>query len=153
MTNISYGAFFGCDSLTSVEIPSSMTSIGAWAFSSKGLTRIKCFSSTPPECSDSISIFYSVNKGDCILYVPSESITAYKNADGWKDFDNIKAIPTGDCNSDGGITMADANAVVNYFLTTDKPEDFNEDAADVNCDGQVTMADANMIVNMFLGGT
>lgn len=86
------------------------------------------------------------------MYVPSESITAYKNADGWKDFDNIKAIPTGDCNSDGGITMADANAVVNYFLATDKPEGFDTTAADVNGDGDITMADANMIVNMFLEG-
>ncbi|MBO7645438.1 MAG: hypothetical protein J6S52_00275, partial [Prevotella sp.] len=50
------------------------------------------------------------------------------------------------------ITMADANAVVNYFLAADKPTDFKVDAADVNCDDDVTMADANQIVNMFLGG-
>ena len=58
----------------------------------------------------------------------------------------------GDVNGDGSITMADANAVVNYFLATDKPQDFNLKAADVNNDGSITMADANAIVNMFLGG-
>lgn len=58
----------------------------------------------------------------------------------------------GDVNNDNAITMADANAVVNYFLAADKPADFKVDAADVNCDGDVTMADANQIVNMFLGG-
>ena len=58
----------------------------------------------------------------------------------------------GDVNGDGYITMADANMVVNYFLATDKPEDFDTTAADVNEDGSVTMADANQIVNMFLGG-
>ena len=47
--------------------------------------------------------------------------------------------------------MADANMVVNYFLATDKPEDFDTTVADVNEDGYVTMADANQIVNMFLG--
>lgn len=57
----------------------------------------------------------------------------------------------GDVNNDGSVTMADANAVVNYFLATNKPQDFNITAADVNGDGQITMADANQIVNMFLG--
>ena len=59
----------------------------------------------------------------------------------------------GDVNGDGSITMADANAVVNYFLATDKPENFDVESADVNGDGDITMADANQIVNMFLGGT
>ena len=57
----------------------------------------------------------------------------------------------GDVNGDDIVTMADANMVVNYFLATDKPEDFNVEAADVNGDGDITMADANQIVNMFLG--
>lgn len=39
--------------------------------------------------------------------------------------------------------MADANAVVNYYLATDKPEDFDVESADVNGDGGITMADAN----------
>ena len=58
----------------------------------------------------------------------------------------------GDVNGDGSITMADANAVVNYYLATNKPEDFDVESADVNGDGDITMADANMIVNMFLEG-
>ena len=63
-----------------------------------------------------------------------------------------KDVLLGDVNNDGSVTMADANAVVNYFLATDKPQDFNLKAADVNGDGSITMADANQIVNMFLGG-
>lgn len=59
-------------------------------------------------------------------------------------------IVLGDVNNDDVITMADANAVVNYFLASDKPANFNVDAGDVNCDGDVTMADANQIVNIFL---
>ena len=62
-----------------------------------------------------------------------------------------KPYSLGDVNHDGVITMADANAVVNYFLATDKPSDFDKETADVNGDGSITMADANMIVNMFLG--
>ena len=59
----------------------------------------------------------------------------------------------GDVNGDGSITMADANMVVNYFLSTDPSSiaNFNVAAADVNGDKAITMADANQIVNIFLG--
>lgn len=63
----------------------------------------------------------------------------------------------GDVNGDNVITMADANAVVNYFLANDEAkaqmleDGFNFEAADVNLDGDITMADANAIVNIFLG--
>jgi len=52
------------------------------------------------------------------------------------------------------VTMADANAVVNYYLATDKSgiTNFNVDAANINGDGDITMADANQIVNGFLSG-
>ncbi len=65
--------------------------------------------------------------------------------------ENTVTYQPGDVNHDGSITMADANAVVNYFLATDKPEDFDVTTANVNGDDGITMADANMIVNMFLG--
>ena len=64
----------------------------------------------------------------------------------------------GDVNKDGAVTMADANAVVNYYLATEKPEDFPLHLANVNNDYDddgkpaVTMADANQIVNSFLSG-
>jgi hypothetical protein len=88
--------------------------------------------------------------------VPSESVTTYQYTNVWKNFYNIKAILTGDCNSDGSITMADANITVNFFLAkgtiTFAEENFDEEVADVNNDGEITMADANQIVNMFLSG-
>ena len=75
-------------------------------------------------------------------------------ADTWVTIEDTRSynIP-GDVNGDGSITMADANAVVNYFLSTDKSgiTNFDVTAADVNKDGGITMADANQIVNMFLG--
>ena len=58
----------------------------------------------------------------------------------------------GDANNDGSVTMADANMVVNYFLSTNKSsiKNFNKKKANVNGDNDITMADANKIVNMFL---
>ncbi len=36
------------------------------------------------------NVFTNVNKSTCPLSVPAESIDAYKEADQWKDFVNIK---------------------------------------------------------------
>jgi hypothetical protein len=59
----------------------------------------------------------------------------------------------GDVNGDKNVTMADANAIVNYYLAEDKTtvNGFNEQAANVNGDEGITMADANAVVNMYLG--
>ena len=56
----------------------------------------------------------------------------------------------GDANRDNQVTMADANMVVNYFLSGET-EGISLPHADVNNDGIITMADANAIVNIFLG--
>ena len=75
-----------------------------------------------------------------------------------KVFPATKGDYLGDANQDGTITMADANAVVNYFLAVEKPEGFPLHLANVNGDYDnegnptITMADANQIVNMFLSG-
>lgn len=73
------------------------------------------------------------------------------------NFKTVRISHQGDVNNDGAVTMADANAVVNYFLATEKPSGFDLDNANVNGDTDddgnpaITMADANAIVNMFLG--
>ena len=60
----------------------------------------------------------------------------------------------GDVNKDGSVTMSDANAVVNYYLSTNKSSmaGFDVDLANVNGDDDITMSDANAIVNMYLAG-
>ncbi|MBQ3804411.1 MAG: chitobiase/beta-hexosaminidase C-terminal domain-containing protein [Prevotella sp.] len=57
----------------------------------------------------------------------------------------------GDVNNDNEITMADANAVVNYYLTPAQYPNFPVESADMNDDDEITMADANAIVNVYLG--
>ncbi len=58
-------------------------------------------------------------------------------------------IVPGDVNEDGKVDIADANAIVNYFIGN-VPAQFNEKAADVNGDGKIDIADANAVVNIFL---
>ena len=89
VTKIGSCAFMGCK-LTSVTIPKSVESIGKYAFRCSRLTSITCEASTPPSCYDS-KIFGVDNL--IPVYVPANSIDTYKEADVWKDFTNIQAIP------------------------------------------------------------
>ena len=81
-------AFEGCIGLTSVNIPNSVTSIGIRAFyGCNSLKKLVCNATTPPVCRG--EVFDGFVEYECTLYVPQESIDAYKSAAQWKDFFNI----------------------------------------------------------------
>ena len=80
-----------CNKLTSVTIPSTVTSIGQQAFDNPDLTTITCYAPNPPECGG--LVFSNVDKTKAKLYVFPSQVAAYKAADEWKDFgDNILPI-------------------------------------------------------------
>ena len=98
VTDIGSSAFSGCSSLTSVTIGNSVTTIGYYAFSGcKNVKQITVEAVTPPECS--INTFDGVNTKECKLFVPKNSIEAYKKADGWKEFFLIEGSTTGIINN------------------------------------------------------
>lgn len=75
--------------MSSVTIPESVTSIGYSAFDN-GSSLISITSkNTIPPIVDGNETFYGVNKS-ISLYVPAESIEAYKSAEYWKEFSNIQ---------------------------------------------------------------
>ena len=78
-------AFAGCDELTSVVIPSSITTINQNAFNGcTGLQSVECKSATPPVCKE--NVFSGVSTQNVRLIVPAESESRYKSADTWKNF-------------------------------------------------------------------
>lgn len=91
VTRIEGDAFSLCRSLETITIPSTVTFLGYNAFNNCwGLKEIKCLPSTPPTCENN-GVFGST--GDCPIYVPSGSVTAYKTAEYWKDYaDRIKSL-------------------------------------------------------------
>lgn len=69
-----------------------------------------------------------------------------------EDYANSVAYIIGDVDNDGKVTMADAKAVMRYYVgLITAGADFNEKAADVNGDGVINTADANAIANMCNG--
>ena len=92
-TSIGYGMFYGCTGLTSLVIPSNISSIIHYAFyGCSGLTSITVESATPPTLGEYRAFD---NTNDCPIYVPPESVDAYKAASNWSSYaSRIQAIPT-----------------------------------------------------------
>ncbi len=104
---IGKNAFIGCTNLTKLTLPSSVQIIEDEAFANcTSLTEVTCYATIPPVRGDVVSdspsdwFFAGVDVAKIPLYVPTESIDLYKNADQWKDFGQILPIePTTDYKS------------------------------------------------------
>ena len=93
VTSFSSSAFFNCSGLTSVTIGNSVTIIGNNAFRNcSALTSVTIQATTPPTLANK-NAFDSTN--NCPIYVPAESVNAYKQASNWSSLaSRIQAIPT-----------------------------------------------------------
>ena len=82
VTRIGHSAFCNCSGLTSVTIGNSVTSIEPCAFiGCDSLTSITINATAPPQIST--DAFVSTNNYP--IYVPAESVDAYKASRGWSD--------------------------------------------------------------------
>ena len=87
VTTIGRSAFYGCSGLTSLTLPSSVSSIGASAFyGCSGLTSIYVSWESP--LSIAASTFKDANTKKCILYVPEGTYDDYWISN-WGIFENI----------------------------------------------------------------
>ena len=91
VTSIGNNAFRGCFALISVTLGDSIMSIGNAAFSfCYALTSLVIHTVEPPTIGE-----YALDGNyDAIIYVPAESVDAYKSASGWSAYaSRIQAIP------------------------------------------------------------
>ena len=104
VTSIGYYAFYGCSGLTELTLPDSVASIGDGAFiCCSDLSKITSLAEIPPVCGS--GVFDRVNKTNCELIVPVISVTAYKQAEVWNEFSNIRGFSGVD------VTEADGNTI------------------------------------------
>jgi hypothetical protein len=116
-TEISENEFYGCTNLQDVKIGDGVESFGNWAFSGcsslkhlsfgtnvakigkeafsdcTSVTQIVSRAQQPPVCGT--QALDDINKWDCTLLVPAESINAYRAADQWKEFFFMEEYDTG----------------------------------------------------------
>lgn len=86
LTAIPSYCFYNCDGLSDIELPSSITSIGDSAFQEcSGLYTLTCNATTPPTLGN---LALSNTNTNLKIYVPSDSLNAYKNASGWSNYSN-----------------------------------------------------------------
>ena len=78
-------AFSGCSSLKSLSFGSQLQTIGKEAFSDcTSVMEITSLTATPPACGS--QALDDINKWECTLHVPENSLAAYQDADQWKEF-------------------------------------------------------------------
>lgn len=87
VTSIGESAFAKCFGLTSITIPISVTSIGQKAFENcTNISEFHCEAQTPPTANANT---FSNVPTSATLYIPGGSLSAYSSAPGWSKFTNI----------------------------------------------------------------
>lgn len=93
VTHIPINFMRGNTNLRNITLPPSVKTVGAGIFQDcTNLEEIECQTPTPPVLLDAAMFDYiadSETYARAILYVPAGSGEAYRNADGWKKFQNI----------------------------------------------------------------
>lgn len=115
------------------------------------ITKVKMLATVPPTGG---TMFANETYANATLYVPKNSVDAYKAAEGWSNFQNIIGIDVvepgikGDVNGDGVVDIADLNILINAVLGQ---ATVDTNVADINGDTIVDIADVNSLINIILG--
>lgn len=86
VTTIPSYCFYNCRALTKLIIPSGVSNIGISAFRyCLSMREITILATTPPTLASANAF---ENSNDCPIYVPAESVNAYKAATNWSSYAN-----------------------------------------------------------------
>ena len=86
LETIEGSAFNECEKLRTIVLPASLKSIDLDAFRGSGIQTIKIDAEMPP----SVKYVEETILENCLVQVPSGSLSAYQGANGWKEFKNLR---------------------------------------------------------------
>lgn len=143
-------AFWNCG-IDSVNLPPSVDSIGSMAFQNcPNLREVTSLNTRPLSISKYTFNNQTLSFGT--LFVPSGTKPLYETTDVWKEFKTIVEIGgstlTGDLNSDGIVNGSDLVTLANIILNNDA----YTAVADLNADGAINGSDYVALANIILGG-
>ena len=104
--------YITCSSLTSINIPSSVTSLGRWCFEGcSSLKTVTC--EIPAPIGDNFIFFDYAPINEATLYVPEASLNSYKTTSPWSGFGTILAIKSSGIETNTVGTSATVDAIYN----------------------------------------
>ena len=146
VTTIGSYVFYCCSSLKSITIGNSVTEIKMGAFlNCSSLSSVYCKPTTPPTLGG--NTVFSDNASGRKIYVPSESVSAYKSAEYWSEYANsIVADPATEPasipNNEIWYTSTDGNVVdphaINVFGASIVSNTYSDGKGIIKFSGDVT---------------
>ena len=129
-------AFEGMENVTKITLPANLKQIGAWVFvGCNQLEQIICPAEVPASHSlDAMYLVDGLNDPSSIkLYVPDASVSAYKGADGWKEFDvqPISNVPTAIVSPSDGASLTQKRLINGQLLIEKSGRSYNVQGAQV----------------------
>ena len=146
-------AFEYCSKIKVLDLPASLEKVETAAFiGASGITSVTVRAAGPPAIYN--GAFNADIYSNATLFVPAESLELYRNATGWKEFANIKAIVDvikGDLNGDGSVDGNDVSILLEMALSGGVSDEQIK-VADLNDDQSVDGNDVSILLEKALSG-
>lgn len=148
---IGQSAFRECWGITKVTLPSTMDSIAELAFYyTTDIDTVICYAVNPPTLHDPHAFDVFWYNAEAKLFVPAQSVQAYKTTDDWTQFKYVFPIECighfGDVNRNGVTNISDVIALIQALTNSDEVE-FYDPFYDCNMDNAVNITDVTVLIN------